>query len=1582
MVMKKILCIALFSILVILPAAGAQAATWYVDRGAVTSGDGTSWAEAFQAINQALAAAASTGDEIWVADGTYDEGTLTISKVVDLYGGFNGTETSRSQRNWETNVTTIDGEDTIYHCLQINSGAGGTIDGFTITGGNADGGASPDNRGGGIFIYQSAALTIAHCTFTGNSADYGGGAIFASNVYGEVVTISECTFTGNSADNGGAFGLQEGNPAITNCTFSGNSAGSGGAIFHDWGALPIITGCTFAGNDATSYGGAIFNKDPSSSPIITNCTFSGNTASSGGGAILNSQATATITNCTFTGNEATGGSGGAVAGMASSTTTITNCILWGDSATSSGDEIYNTGLTITVNYSDVEGGYGGTSNIDTDPFFKDITDPDAANWDLHLQLSSPCIDQGNNAAPEIPDYDFEGEPRIYDGDADGTATVDMGADEVYFFPQCVATPAELQAALETAETNGSHDLIQVVQGLYYGHFTYDSNEGRNITLEGGYTAGCAARVRDPANTVLDGYNAGTVLYLYSVAGGDVTVDGFTIQHGAASGDGGGVSVISYPGVTVHTGGITLTGNIITGNTASGDGGGVYANTWTDTGEVGDIIISDNNIFGNDGGFGGGVRAFSTSDSGTAGTVTCTNNTIFGNDANYGGGVEAHSSSNTGTAGTVTLTNNTITGNNANYGGGAYLFLTAPSGGTIDCYNNIIWGNTASSGGDILLSGTGTRYGYNNDYTSIDGTWNYQGGPNIDADPFFVDAGAGDYHLQTTSPCIDAGTGSAPELPGTDFEGEPRSMDGDHDGKLLPDMGVDEVPTIWYVDGDVSSSGTGTNWGETYAFKYIGEAMTAASAGDEIWVKQGTYVIPSTITVNKAVGLYGGFAGTETARSQRDWETNTTTVDGDDSVQCFSVTDDAVVDGFTITQGYHASSNGAGMYISASPSIINCTFTDNNAGGSSASGGAIYIYISESLPTIENCTFSNNTATSIGGAIYNYFSTGSGGSTIANCTFSATNTAGYGGAIGTVNADITISDCTFSGNTATSTGGALYNGSGTRGTIRDCTFSGNTATTPHNGGGMTNAGTSTLTISDCTFQGNSAWRGGGMDNTSCSPTITRCTFTGNTCDYDANGGGGGMLNENATPTITNCLFYNNSVTYLGGGIFNYSNSHATITNCTFYNNTSDVYGGAVANTLSNPTFTNCILWGDTATTSGNEIYVLSGSPTFTYSDIAGGYTGTGNIDANPLFVNVTDPDPANWDLHLKLNSPCIDQGNNAAPSLPATDFEGDARIINGTVDMGADEAAIIPVSGSSSRLCPDGLGFGEVATSSTRNLNLIMNNTTDANIDVDPITVVPSPPYTKTADNCGGVTLHPGDTCSITIQFAPSSTGTFYGSFDITTDDPEAGTITVALSGIGVTGGSFETRGSSVSGPGAIPDVIVTGTGDSTPASPPVVEGSSSTSSNTGTTSAGELESPSVDTGTTNSSASSVVISSLRPDMPKEPEKQLLLAEELEPYDAMIFGEIQVGASDQLRITFSHEQGAVIHMGDIILPNAPYVIVEDKCSGALLGTGGECAVTVQFAPPTAENFYGYFLIPTDDPEVGTLRINLEGTGVSK
>jgi len=140
------------------------------------------------------------------------------------------------------------------------------------------------------------------------------------------------------------------------------------------------------------------------------------------------------------------------------------------------------------------------------------------------------------------------------------------------------------------------------------------------------------------------------------------------------------------------------------------------------------------------------------------------------------------------------------------------------------------------------------------------------------------------------------------------------------------------------------------------------------------------------------------------------------------------------------------------------------------------------------------------------------------------------------------------------------------------------------------------------------------------------------------------------------------------------MFNYDNSFPTMTNCTFSGN-SAYLGGGMLNDDSSPTVTNCILWGD----SPDEIYNNNLLPSITYSNIQGGYTGTANINADPLFV-----DEAGGDLHLQQGSPCIDAGNNLAPALPVTDLDGDDRRIddptvtdtgNGTppiVDMGADE----------------------------------------------------------------------------------------------------------------------------------------------------------------------------------------------------------------------------------------------------------------------------------------------------------------------
>jgi hypothetical protein len=153
-----------------------------------------------------------------------------------------------------------------------------------------------------------------------------------------------------------------------------------------------FSNCSFWGNSAT-LGGAIFNE--SSAATIVNCTFSGNTASSGGGGI---------------GNDGNG------------TLTIVNAILWGDKQGESPDEIENTGGTVTVTYSDIQGGYSGTGNIDSDPNFVE-----AAKGNLRLKTISPCIDKGMDSGVSLAGKDLDDNTRVVHGPCDDLAVVDMGA---------------------------------------------------------------------------------------------------------------------------------------------------------------------------------------------------------------------------------------------------------------------------------------------------------------------------------------------------------------------------------------------------------------------------------------------------------------------------------------------------------------------------------------------------------------------------------------------------------------------------------------------------------------------------------------------------------------------------------------------------------------------------------------------------------------------------------------------------------------------------------------------------------------------------------------------------------------------------------------------------------------------------------------------------------------------------------------------------------------------------------------------------------------------------------------------------
>jgi len=201
--------------------------------------------------------------------------------------------------------------------------------------------------------------------------------------------------------------------------------------------------------------------------------------------------------------------------------------------------------------------------------------------------------------------------------------------------------------------------------------------------------------------------------------------------------------------------------------------------------------------------------------------------------------------------------------------------------------------------------------------------------------------------------------------------------------------------VWYVDAD-APGGSGTSWGS--AFNNIQDAINACSSmwmicmgpTDQIWVKAGFYSLSKQINVNKYVAIYGGFNGTETSSSQRDWENNITLVNGNDSVRCFYITVHAIIDGFNIRRGRASSANGGGIYIDSPPvycstydfyhvaKIRNCTINQNTA---ELHGGGIYDL--ESDPVITNCIFIGNSAM-CGGGIKNWQSS----PVIEKCRFKA------------------------------------------------------------------------------------------------------------------------------------------------------------------------------------------------------------------------------------------------------------------------------------------------------------------------------------------------------------------------------------------------------------------------------------------------------------------------------------------------------------------------------------------------------------------------------------------------------------------
>ncbi len=382
--MKKTL-LSIFTLMVGL-IANAQV---FVDADATGNNDGTSWANAYTSLHSALFSSPS-GSEIWVAEGTYvpsrtftgniaadsRDHTFRIVNNIQVYGGFNGTETALNQRDWNTNPSIISGDlgggNKSRNIMRFDGNDNTTIlDGFVVENGAAISGSLL--HGGAIYSIN-ASPTIKNCTFQNNSSQQHGGAIFTSG----------------------------GVPQFFNCKMINNSTSlyDGGALYVTGATSTNIVNCLFDDNMAARYGGAVIVQNTNIGQI-NNCTFVNNTRGTGSAkAIFLSVSTG------------------------SPILYVTNCVFYNNLPGAGNDIDRNGGSYFVTNCFSDAGNLGFSNNngltniISGAPFFTDFN-----NGDYSILCKSPFVNAGDTTGIVWSNPDLNGDTRVFG------PNIDLGAYE-------------------------------------------------------------------------------------------------------------------------------------------------------------------------------------------------------------------------------------------------------------------------------------------------------------------------------------------------------------------------------------------------------------------------------------------------------------------------------------------------------------------------------------------------------------------------------------------------------------------------------------------------------------------------------------------------------------------------------------------------------------------------------------------------------------------------------------------------------------------------------------------------------------------------------------------------------------------------------------------------------------------------------------------------------------------------------------------------------------------------------------------------------------------------------------------------
>ena len=698
--------------------------------------------------------------------------------------------------------------------FQSGEGADSVVEGIVVRGGNAAFVPGAFARMGGGAVCLASSPTFRGCVFKANSARFGGGGVgcFEANP-----TLVDCTFQANDvpltgeALGGGGLLCYFSSPKLQGCTFEGNTSVDGGALFCQ-GSSPIVSECTFRGNrthesSGNGQGGALYSQSLSS-PLFEECVFVEN-ASDQGGAIWFLGELLTLEGCLLEANSA--GRGGAI--LSSSPVRVERTRLYKNNGSAvhlefasgsvfSGNEFEANVVGTLENNGSARGGgalysrfstllvegnrftsnralgassaRGGaiyfesslptirgnvfTDNaVEVDPQFPNsfATSWEVAGGAIYLETSNPLL-----GGPSEGGNSFLGNRALMGADVfkkGGPAVVDARSNAFTIFPVSsyyvapldefdVSAGSGLRPAL-TADVTVSPSGVDAegapgdLRTLDFALSRLAPSAGNVLTIHldpGTYSPSTTGEVfpvkmieharlvgAGPDLSIVDAEASDGVIFCFALD--DAEISNLRLTGGYA-GEGGGILCRAASPL--------IQGNKIDGNSAI-FGGGIACMSGSNPIVHGNEIVENSTLnspyFAK---LGGGVVCFTSS-------PVLERNVIARNFSHdEGGGVMCNASA------SPSLVNNTITANQASIGAG----LTVWNNSHPTLRNCILWGN----GSEISECCGSTAAA---EYTDVAGAW--PGTGNIDADPLFVDAPLGDYHLTEDSTCIDAGDPGSP-----------------------------------------------------------------------------------------------------------------------------------------------------------------------------------------------------------------------------------------------------------------------------------------------------------------------------------------------------------------------------------------------------------------------------------------------------------------------------------------------------------------------------------------------------------------------------------------------------------------------------------------------------------------------------------------------------------------------------------------------------------------------------------------------------------------------------------------------------